>query len=104
MKYILNVDANGNEGGLSSDTKFSYYTAVDNWVCVEWMVDPSTQKGALWADGVLAYNDVLSHPSPNQIPATSFNQIRIGMRTYKGAMNSVWIDDVVVGPTRIGCN
>ena len=104
MKYILNVDANGNEGGLESPTKFSYYDAVDKWVCVEWMVDPDTQKGALWADGELAYNDVLAHPSPNQIPSGNFDQIRIGMRTYKGAMNTVWIDDVVVGPARIGCN
>lgn len=104
MKYILNVDANGNEGGLDSPTKFSYYSAVDKWVCVEWMMDPDTQKGALWADGELAYNDVLTHPSPNQIPTGNFDQIRIGMRTYKGAMNTVWIDDVVVGPTRIGCD
>ena len=104
MKYILNVDANGNEGGLESPTKFSYYDAVDKWVCVEWMVDPDTQKGALWADGELAYNDVLRHPSPNQIPSGSFDQIRIGMRTYKGARNTVWIDDVVVGPARIGCD
>ncbi|BCD95842.1 malectin domain-containing carbohydrate-binding protein [Marinagarivorans cellulosilyticus] len=78
MKYILNVDANGNEGGLESPTKFSYYDAVDKWVCVEWMVDPDTQKGALWADGELAYNDVLRHPSPNQIPSGSFDQISIG--------------------------
>lgn len=105
MKYILNIDqGGGQEGGLASPTKFSYYAAVDNWVCVEWMMDPTTQKAALWADGVEAYNAVLTYPSPNQIPSNSFDQIRIGLRTYKGAFNTVWLDDIVVGPNRIGCN
>lgn len=104
MKYILNVDANGNEGGLSTGENYSYYDALDNnWICAEWSMDPDTQRGALWINGDLAYDDVLNHPGPNQIPAGTFPSVGIGLRTYKGAYSSGWIDDIVIGPERIGC-
>lgn len=106
MKYIFNIDTYpGPEYNISSPEIFSYYDAQDRWICVEWSVDPATQHGALWAEGVLAYDAVQPYNNgQKQIPENSFESIAIGLRTYKGAFSSGWIDDVVVGPERIGCD
>ena len=103
MKYIFNIDDRGTEYNISSEEIFSYVQAQNRWVCVEWEVDPTTQSGALWEEGMLAYDAPLPRPDVNVLPATTFDSIAIGLRTYKGAQSSGWIDDVVIGPERIGC-
>lgn len=69
------------------------------WFCMEYLVDQGAQAATLWIDGQQAA--VLDQSWANQ-PATP--AMFLGSMTLGGATANVFIDDVVAGPDRIGCN
>lgn len=95
------------ESVRTSDTKL----ALDQWACVEWHfdgkndVDTQAARPRVWLDGAeLAMknhdDDVV------RAKATSFRVVETGVTMWKEmpTPNSWWIDDLAVGPDRVGCN
>ncbi|HEX4403601.1 MAG TPA: hypothetical protein VH560_02155 [Polyangia bacterium] len=90
---------------------------VDDWVCVEWLFDAQNGTAAqaasprVWLNGVeLAWPTKEISPTgvaaPTQDKASSFTVLESGVYMYQGLtkVTNWWIDDLAVGPQRIGCN
>lgn len=95
---------------------------LDKWTCVEWQFDSKndadpTQAAVprTWLDGVelkwpmiFAYDDVnMQNPNlPKRNKGTNFTTIETGITMWQmmPTPNNWWIDDLAVGPERIGCN
>ncbi len=90
---------------------------VDDWVCVEWLFDAQNGTAAqaasprVWLNGVeLAWPTKEISPSgvaaPAQDKAKSFTVLESGVYMYQGltTVTNWWIDDLAVGPQRIGCD
>jgi hypothetical protein len=90
---------------------------VDDWVCVEWLFDAQNGTAAqaasprVWLNGVeLAWPTKEISPTgvtaPVQDKATSFTVLESGIYLYQGltTVTNWWIDDLAVGPQRIGCD
>ncbi|HVZ32358.1 MAG TPA: hypothetical protein VG963_08030, partial [Polyangiaceae bacterium] len=89
------VEPNGATSGNCPDC----VTLVTNrWFCAEMGIDSNAKTATLWIDGVQAAtlpNDPSQPDKPNMF---------IGNMALEGGQTGVLIDDVVAGPTRIGCN
>jgi hypothetical protein len=89
--------------------------ATKKWVCWEWMVDGTTPEVHMWLDGQPQTEvDVVGKGSAcadGPVDGTwtapkAFSKIILGWETYTQASdvaNEVWLDDLVMGPERIGC-
>lgn len=89
--------------------------ATKRWVCWEWMVDGATPEVHMWLDGQPQTEaDVVGKgtacatgPADGTWTAPkAFSKIILGWETYTQASevaNEVWLDDLVMGPERIGC-
>jgi hypothetical protein len=89
--------------------------ATKQWVCWEWMVDGATPEVHMWLDGQPQTEvDVVGRgtacadgPADGTWTAPkAFSKIILGWETYTQASevaNEVWLDDLVMGPERIGC-
>jgi hypothetical protein len=99
---------------LLSDTSL----VLDAWTCLEWLFDadngaePEAADPRVWLDGQeLAWPDpfVYSEPEgaerPTQHKADNFTMIETGVVMYQGLTTPTdwWIDDLAIGPERIGC-
>lgn len=78
---------------------------LDAWVCVEWhIVVASAGLGSLAVDGVDVAETLTSGTAGP--PGPGFFDFRFG-RYGSGAVDAVardvWYDDLIVGPTRVGC-
>lgn len=98
LQYLVNYP--NDQNGASSGVFTSFNDSKSSWHCVEWQSNPQNQTYTVWVDGV----QKISYNTGNLIPSGNYNNINIGMQTFKGSEESAWIDDVVVGPNRIGCN
>jgi hypothetical protein len=90
------------------------------WLCWEWEFDGTSDTARLWVDGQ-AMNEIDAIGSGKQCQGPGFmgrpmmpnyrwesptvwDKIFIGWEQYQDTpANEVWIDDVAVGPERIGC-
>jgi hypothetical protein len=94
--------------------------AAGRWVCWEWEVDGVGDEAHLWVDGqpMTEVDAVMSGkqcqgpgfmgrkmmPSYRWEGPQLFDKLFIGWEQYQDTpANEVWIDDVVVGPERVGC-
>ena len=90
---------------------------VDDWACVEWLFDAQNGAAAqaasprVWLNGVeLAWPTKEISPTgvaaPTQDKAQSFTVLESGVYLYQGltTVTNWWIDDLAVGPQRIGCD
>lgn len=84
--------------------------AANKWACIEaaFIGDQAQHELHAWADG----NEVLSVTSGTQWqngnePAAwldgKWNEFMIGWQSFSSASNELWIDDLVLAPTRINC-
>jgi hypothetical protein len=84
------------------------------WVCVEWQFDGAGNEMHYWFDGqLLADVDVIKTGSKCVTPeppgglwqAPVFNNLTIGWLQYQssGVAIDMWMDDLVVNTTRVGC-
>ena len=91
--------------------------ALDGWACLEWLFDgangdaPEAAEPRMWLDGVeLAWPNTFIYPDgakrPTHEKAKDFTVIEAGIYLYQGLTTSTnwWIDDLAVGPQRIGCD
>jgi hypothetical protein len=89
--------------------------ATKKWVCWEWMVDGATPEVHMWLDGQPQTEvDVVGKgtacatgPKDGTWTAPkAFSKIILGWEGYTQASevpNDVWLDDLVMGPERVGC-
>jgi hypothetical protein len=92
---------------------------LDSWTCLEWQFDGANGQNAeaadprVWLDGTeLLWPEefVFSEPpgaaKPVMEKAENFTMIETGVVMYQGLTTptSWWIDDLAIGPERIGCN
>jgi hypothetical protein len=89
--------------------------ATKTWVCWEWMVDGATPEVHMWLDGqpqtevdVVGKGTACATGPANGTwtAPKAFSKIILGWETYTQpaeATNEVWLDDLVMGPERIGC-
>jgi hypothetical protein len=70
------------------------------WQCIEISYDISTQTQQLYLNGSLLIN---APNYPGSSVATSTPYFKFGYDAYHSVQRQLWYDDVVVAPTRIGC-
>lgn len=75
---------------------------VNQWFCVEIALDAQARQATLWLDGteVAKTSDGAGDfpEMPNPIP------VRLGTMSLQGGETGLWIDDVAISTTRIGCD
>jgi hypothetical protein len=90
---------------------------LDRFACLEWLFDGSSADAGeasaprMWVDGTeLTWPDSFIYPDgaapPQREPVDSFLELETGIYLYQGltTVTDWWIDDLAVGPQRIGCN
>jgi hypothetical protein len=100
-----------------SDTKL----VLDKWTCVEWLFDGKNDADPMeaatprmWLDGTelnwptkFAYSDQaqMNAVPPKRNKATNFTVVETGITMWQQmpTPNNWWIDDLAVGPERVGC-
>ncbi|AEI66624.1 hypothetical protein LILAB_23645 [Corallococcus macrosporus] len=91
---------------------------LDAWACLEWLFDgangtqPEAAEPRVWLDGTeLQWPEtfVFSEPPTQERPVrekvTDFTVLEAGVFLYQGlpVPTDWWLDDLAVGPRRIGC-
>jgi hypothetical protein len=78
------------------------YTLPENmWHCIEISFDSQARTQSLYVNGTQLIN-ATNYPDAMQI-ASPFDTFRFGFVQVHGPTRTVWYDDVVVAPTRVGC-
>jgi hypothetical protein len=92
---------------------------LDAWACLEWEFDgangtaPEAADPRVWVDGLelswpkkFVFSDPAGAPRPKQEKAKNFTFLEAGVYFYQGlpVTTNWWIDDLAVGPRRIGCD
>ena len=87
---------------------------AQTWTCIEFRIDQDSGTLQTWVDGN-APAGLQQDGAPTadvdqawlaQLPGwrPALSDLKIGWEAYGGATNTVWIDDVALAATRIGCN
>lgn len=85
---------------------------VAKWTCAEWLFDGATNEMQFWLDGVelpdlhvVQYGQgCTSQPIDYVWAAPAFAEIFVGWESYGlDETRTIWIDDLAVGPERLGC-
>jgi hypothetical protein len=106
--FIYNVQI---EGGSEFGHETGYtYDYKDTWTCAEWHVDNTAKSYTLYIDdmdvtGVKVAADKAVNGGANAELPASFTQMNIGWYNYQAGDGgfTVWIDDIAMNKTRIGC-
>ena len=79
---------------------------LDRWACLEWHFKGDSNELHFWLDGVeLVDMSVL----PTRVPtwfAPDWVRVNVGLQLYRPDTESdfdLWIDEVAINPTRVGC-
>ena len=105
----------GSDGGPTGDWTQWKETAVSEpqkWVCLEWQLDATDNAVRIWIDGVAKPELSVStkNHGGNQgqdFLFPKFDKMYFGFWLYQAgstpAQFDMWLDDVALAPTRIGC-
>jgi hypothetical protein len=102
LMYTVMGDAHGalsNQDYFSDGNQPGLAFPVNQWTCVELLLDAGKPELAVWVDGAEVPD--LHHLD---FPLDSYDCLRFGFEKYAGPGATIWYDDVAVGTTRIGCN
>jgi hypothetical protein len=85
--------------------------AANQWACIEvaFIGDQSPNTLSAWAGGTLVHSITAVDQWQNGVmPATwlsgKFVEVMIGWQSFSSATNDVWMDDLVLSTSPIGCN
>lgn len=85
---------------------------VGTWTCVEWQFDGPTDSLRFWLNGAAVESLTVSgtgagcvhQPSDYRWTAAVFAYLDLGWQSYQpDAARTIWIDDVAIAGSRIGC-
>jgi hypothetical protein len=110
-KSMWGLGADGGPTGDRTNWRESAPTTPGTWQCVEWRLAPQDNQVQAWFDGV-DNPDLTANTSrhggkdvPFVLPQVS--TVKVGWQLYQGGTTpkefDVWIDDVALANTRIGC-
>jgi hypothetical protein len=94
-------------------TAQSLAPAVATWTCVEFAVDQVARTLRTWVDGAPVAGLVDDGVPTADVDAQWLQgaawtprlvDVRFGWESYAGQADTLWFDDVAVGPARIGCS
>jgi hypothetical protein len=72
--------------------------AANEWHCVEARYDGDAGEVEIFANGEQFINDAAP------LFQRDFQSFRLGYMQFNGTVRSVWYDDVILSPNRVGCN
>ena len=86
---------------------------VAKWSCVEWQFDGPNNTMRFWLDGAAVdsltvtgtgsgLREPAARPTPGPRPP-SIGSTSAGSRTSRTRARTIWIDDVVISKTKVGC-
>jgi hypothetical protein len=107
--FIYNVQIQGgSEYGHETGYTYDY---KDDWICAEWQVDNTAKSYTLYIDdmdvtGVKVASDKAVTGGDDALLPASFTQMNIGWYNYQAGDGgfTVWIDDIAMNSTRVGCS
>jgi hypothetical protein len=85
---------------------------VNQWSCLEYMVDGTTGSMSTWLDGTEVAGLHLDQTPTPDVDAQWLGRsgwrpqptdLRLGWESYAGGTDTLWYDDIAVASTRIGC-
>ncbi len=102
LVYTLMGDAHAamsNQDFFSDGNQPGLAFPVNQWSCVELLLDAGKPEIAVWVDGAEVPD--LHH---TDFPIDAYDCLRFGFEKYAGPGATIWYDDIAVGTSRIGCN
>ncbi len=83
----------------------SHELPVDAWMCVELFVDGGSNSMRVWIDGIEDDAMRVTQGGDPRWLAPTFDTLDLGFQTFQAtsAPLRVFIDDLAIGPARIGC-
>ena len=110
-KALWGVGADGGPTGDWTAWQPTAPAAGGRWTCMEWEMAAADNRVAVWIDGVAKPEMTVTTKQHGGGTADfvfpSFDRIRLGWQLYQGgspnARYDVWLDDLALGPNRIGC-
>jgi hypothetical protein len=112
-KKLLAVYGNWSTGDDCSRSAPTMDVPEDKWVCMEWQFDSAKAEMRLWIDSVLQTEVSISKRGDGCVGRDNrdwlfpdFNYVELGWRNWQGwgPGQTIWMDDVALSNTRIGCN
>jgi len=85
---------------------------VNQWSCLEYMVDGSTGSMSTWLNGTEVAGLHLDQTPTPDVDAQwlgrsnwrpQLTDLRLGWESYAGGTDTLWYDDIAIGSARIGC-
>lgn len=73
----------------------------NEWFCLEMFVDGAGKNAGLWINDVEVFNGAVSGDFPT---IGSPAHVRLGTMDLQGGSTGVWVDDVAIGTSRVGCD
>jgi hypothetical protein len=86
---------------------------ANQWACIEWEYDGGNTETRFWWDGVehpSMHTTSTKHGGDQTVPylLPTFTNVKIGWMLYQAPVNpttfDIWIDEIAIDSTRIGCN
>jgi hypothetical protein len=97
--FMANYVTGAGEMGKFSKTAFP----VNQWTCLEWEYEKSTNTMRLWSDETLISDAEVTDPKWIH---PKYDKLYVGWQNYQPNLvvpMNVWVDDVAVNAARIGC-
>jgi hypothetical protein len=110
-RSLWGIGADGGPTGDWTNWRESAPTKAGAWQCVEWQLDATDNRVAVWIDGV-ANPDLTASTTVhggNDVPFVlpTVNTVKIGWQLYQGGTTpghfDLWIDDIALSTRRLGC-
>lgn len=84
--------------------------AANKWACIEagFIGDQTQNELHAWADGTEVLSVTSGDQWQNNVEPKDWlngywNEFMIGWQSFSSASNEIWIDDLVLAPSRVGC-
>jgi hypothetical protein len=114
--FLANFETPGSYSGDGPSTDCAKFSETRmpaaRWACMEWEFDSDNEVMRFWLDGE-AIDDLEVHKEGTQCISDgtdgvwyypTFESLKLGWREWwEAGSRELWIDDVAVGATRIGC-
>lgn len=106
---LWGVGADGGPTGDWTSWQETTPTAGGRWTCMEWQMKAADNSVDVWIDGVakpeLSVSTKVHGGNAVDFVFPAFNRIKMGWQLYQGGgpKAELWLDDLALGATRIGC-
>lgn len=101
LSLTVGGDAHGSlsNANFSNDQMLGPRFTVGTWSCLEGYFNSATPTIAFWLDRA-----EITDFRHTDWPADAYDTLRFGFEKYAGPELTIWLDDVALGSSRIGCD